>query len=1004
MLRIYECKNRDQAKSYYTEGLSREDYYSKGQEIPGQWRGIGADRLGLSGPVDKKAFHLLCENRDPSHGNQLTPRMSEKRRVGYDINFNAPKSLSIIHAIGGDTKILEAFQESVRETMELIEKNMQTRVRTGGESTDRQTSNMVWGEFVHLTARPVEGHPDPHLHCHCFAFNTTYDQEEDRWKAGQFGTIKKDAPYYEAVFHSRLSDKIREIGYDIERTEGGWEIRGIDQSILRAFSQRTDLIEKAARESGVSSKKSKGELGARTREKKSHELTSEELLNDWKDRLGEDGQICIEQVLNKSKPISERKYTAKEVLDWAISNQLERQSVVDYRRLLAEALKTGYGSVTLEALEKEAESRDFISSTIKGQKYVTTREVYEEELSMVQGVRDSRGTCLPLNSKDREFQNQNLSSEQKQAISHILKSTDRIVGIRGAAGTGKTTLMKEAVQGIEESGKKVFIFAPTSEASRGVLRQEGFKNADTVTQLLTDRRIAESARNQVIWIDEAGLLGSINLKKVLDLSEKVNARVVLSGDSRQHKSVDRGDSLRLLEEHAGLSCAELKTIYRQQGTYRDAIKELSNQNIGQGIEILSQMGAIMELDDDVRFKEIAKHYQELVSKGDTCLVVSPTRAEGAKVSEHIRDELRNKGILEPKDKERYLPTLRNLNLTTAQKEDAAKYQSGHVIQFMHNSTGIRKGEKLVVLGVKQGAEKDLVLVQNKRGQKLSLPLHQAERFQVYENGTLPVSPGEEIRFTQNGKSLDGHRLHNGSTQKVKAILRNGNIRLENGWEIAKDTNHIEHAYVSTSHGSQGKTVDHVIISQSSESFGRASSMEQFYVSASRGRKTISIFTDDREGLKDAVSLSNKRLSALELGHDSKSLQSFATELIRKKKYDMTITAKGDIATDSLDGRMMTNKDNSTDSEKPKTGNLTGKGLSVFQPKPINTPANTDRKSVTKSDIRQILQRHLGGKDSGNEKSGKLSEYGKEVLKRHGIVTNPETTAQKIVEKEREHGK
>lgn len=97
-------------------------------------------------------------------------------------------------------------------------------VRKNGADENRTTGNMVWAEFVHFTARPVNGIPDPHLHAHCYAFNTTWDDTEKKWKAGQFRDLKGDAPYFEAAFHARFSKQLNDLGYHVERTAKGWEL------------------------------------------------------------------------------------------------------------------------------------------------------------------------------------------------------------------------------------------------------------------------------------------------------------------------------------------------------------------------------------------------------------------------------------------------------------------------------------------------------------------------------------------------------------------------------------------------------------------------------------------------------------------------------------------------------------------------------------------------------------------------------------------------------------
>ena len=116
-------------------------------------------------------------------------RTRTERRVGYDFTFSVPKSVSLLYAMSGDQDILDAFRGAVDETMREIEAEMKTRVRMGGKDEDRVTGNMVWAEFIHTTSRPVDGIPDPQLHAHVFVFNTTWDEEERRWKAGQFAIL-----------------------------------------------------------------------------------------------------------------------------------------------------------------------------------------------------------------------------------------------------------------------------------------------------------------------------------------------------------------------------------------------------------------------------------------------------------------------------------------------------------------------------------------------------------------------------------------------------------------------------------------------------------------------------------------------------------------------------------------------------------------------------------------------------------------------------------------------
>ena len=268
MLRVFQSRSLEAAKSYYVEGLGRGDYYA-GTELPGVWGGEAAGMLGLAGEVGKDEFHLLCENRRPDTLGKLNPRMGRGRRIGSDFTFSAPKSVSILQGVIGDGRIVAVFQEAVRETMQRIEADAHVRVRRGGVVADRRTGNLVWGEFLHFTSRPVDGVSDPGLHQHNYVFQTSYDPVEERFKSAELFHVRRDAPYYEAVFHSLLAEGLRRLGYRIENKAYGFEIAGIGEENIKRFSRRAAEIEALAEELGISDNdRAKDGLAAKTRKSK----------------------------------------------------------------------------------------------------------------------------------------------------------------------------------------------------------------------------------------------------------------------------------------------------------------------------------------------------------------------------------------------------------------------------------------------------------------------------------------------------------------------------------------------------------------------------------------------------------------------------------------------------------------------------------------------------------------------------------------------------------------
>ena len=780
----------------------------------------------------------------PGTGEKLTARQKSERRIGYDVNFHVPKSVSILYGITGDQRILDAFGESVNETMLEMEAETKTRVRKSGKNEDRITGEMIWGEHVHFTARPIDGIPDPHLHAHCFVLNQTFDAKENRWKAIQMGDIKRDAPLYEARFHARMSHKLTQLGMPIVRTRTGWEIEGVPSSAIDAFSRRTDQIEKLAAKKGITDPRQKSELGAKTRSRKQKDLTMAELRDEWQSRLSDDERSSIAETALRigTARIPARVDAAEKAAQQAIAHCFERKSVVPERILLAEALKRGYGEATVEATEQAVREQDIIIGEKEGRRFATTGTVLAEEQRMIDFARDGRGACEPFEKGPHVFKRDWLNQDQRHAVQHVLESTDRVILLRGVAGSGKTTMLSEAVEAIEAGGKRVFAFAPSADASRGVLRASGFKDADTVARLLLDEKLHEQIRGNVILVDEASLMGSRIMGEVFDLAQRLETRVILSGDRRQHGSVERGAALRLLETEAGLVPAEIKVIQRQKDAYMLAVKALSDGRIEQGFRQLDQLGWIREVQGDERYRLLAHDYCAAVHDGKSALVVAPTHREGRWITQEIRRELRDQKRLGAVDHE--FEVLSNANLTAADRADAINYRPGDVILFHQNAKGFQKGDRLI-------AGKDV------------LPLEQSDRFTTFRPSVLSLSSGDMIRVTHNGKTKDGqHRLDNGAIFEVKDFTAKGDIRLANGWTIDKDFGHINHGYAVTSQASQGKTVDRVLVGISSASFP-AASREGFYVAASRGRDSVHIYTDDKPALLDAVNQSDDRLSATE---------------------------------------------------------------------------------------------------------------------------------------------
>lgn len=852
MIRFHQSESASDVKRYF----AKSDYYLEGgQETIGEWCGRAAEFLGLKGQVDQLSFERLCDNLHPLTGERLTARTRDDRTIGNDITFDCPKSVSVIYELTGDERIREAFRASVQETMRELEAEAKTRVRKGGVNSDRTTGNLLWSTFYHSCSRPVDSSsaPDMNMHAHAYTFNATWDLEEKKWKAVQFRDLRRDVPYWEAAFQQRLAVRLEQLGFEVTRKGRYFDLAGVPQSVVNTFSRRKKQIEEEAKARGITDPEEKGKLGAKTRRRKAKELSLEQLRSEWVSRLSREEFDALAEVYEQAQEHEKRvggsqRVTAREALMHAADHCFERRSSVAAKELLSEALRYGVGAFTVEDVWRQLEADGRFTADVDGRLMIASREVLAEERRLVNLASRGRASVPALNP-DHAIQDHKLNIGQRAMVHDLLTSRhDRITMVIGDAGVGKTTALKEAVRGANAVGVRVIALAPSADASRGTLRSEGFEGADTVAQFLINPKLQETARGQVVLVDEAAMLGTKDTAKLLAIATELDARVWLVGDDKQHKSVSRGEPFALLQERAGLNPIRLTEVMRQSGEYRKAV-ELVRDKPRAGFDRLCALGWVQEIPTEKRYQRLAADYIEVTrpakvrAKEVTALIIAPTHAEGERVTAEVRSRLKGDGRLK---EEREFVRLVPLHLTEAERRDATQnYQPGDVLQFEQNTPGHLRGERLVVQEAKE------------------VPIDHAKRFQAYRPEPIRIAVGDRLRVTHNGVVQGKHRLNNGEILTVRGFSPSGDIVDQRGWILPRDFGHLSHGYVTTSVSAQSRTVNHVLVAMGTQSLP-AVNREQLYVSLSRGRDGVKIYTDDRESLRRAVARTEERVSAIDV--------------------------------------------------------------------------------------------------------------------------------------------
>jgi conjugative relaxase-like TrwC/TraI family protein len=879
----YNLKN---AKDYFEEHLCVGDYYDEGQRVTGQWFGLGAERLGLTSRVGAEAFLGLCENRHPATGETLTQRLNTtrtsdasdrtaNRRIFYDFTFSPPKSVSVAALVGTDERILEAHAKAVRLAMKEFEAFATTRVRVGKANSDRPTGNFVAATFTHDTSRAL----DPHLHTHCIVFNATFDAVENRWKALQNYELLRARKFAENVYYHELARELRGFGYEIRNlARGDFQIEGISEEICERFSKRHTQIDEAIKKLLAEKPECAGGdlmamrrlIATAERARKQKELSHDEQREFWDAQMSDSERAALGQLPNRPEKIIGNRMSVGEAVQWSEDHLFDRNSVALECQLWQQALERGRGeNFSVDELKEFTRRRPYVRNSERPAE-VTLREVLLRELDIVQTVKDGVGNCRPL-LEHSYMADPKLDEEQRLALYILLRSTNAVSLFRGGAGTGKSFVLGELGEQIRQSGKNVVVLAPQRQQVVA-MEQAKFPSPTTVTSFLLKNELAEGA---VVIVDEAGQIGGRQMSELLGLARERNARVILSGDTRQHGAVEASDALLAIERHSGVKPVELHTIRRQDPAlgrskkesskikeYRKAVEVAAAGKLAESFERLNKMGAVFSCGLGEQADKLADEYVRLAEEKASAVVVSQTWAEVHRINSKVRDALKGKGLLGANDV--IVEALDKLDLTNAQKRDQRFYPKDAVIVFNQKVRQAEQGKRgklagIVKAGILVVIDGKSVIVANKVLDKVTVCLPRA----------IQVAQGDKLHLKANRRLVSGARVTNGELVAVKWAYANGDIELTDGRVLDKSFREFLPGYAITSYGSQGKTVDYVLFSDSTVK--AATNAQQWYVTISRGRRGVRIFTPDKEQLRESLARSGHRPLALELAGGQRPL-------------------------------------------------------------------------------------------------------------------------------------
>ena len=652
MLRIKHLKSSRSAASIadYFEHKKREadaratQGYYENKAAPSAWLGQGAAALGLEGAVDREQLVELLEGRLPD-GTDLTKRggRAAQARRGTDLTFSASKSYSIMAT--ADPRLLALWDESMKVACAVIEKECATARLGHGGSQVEQTSNMVFAVYRHEDTRVLpDGTPDPDLHGHALGLNMT-QRADGTWARmgldfGQRMVLAKTADFAQKAW---LAQQVQKLGYEVRQTKNGWEFAAVPQETIDAFSRRSQQIDDWLRahkiDPATATDAQKEAACLATRGGKSQAGQSEQRW-EWRERIREAG-IDLDAIVAQAKergPIESPDLTTEAVAS-AVRHLGERESVFSKRMTRLEALKAGMGNTTLDIVDAAIAAKAAGLIDVGGDKLTTLSTLYREQ-EILARARVGTGTVAALMpadaaeafiSEQERRQGFSYTKGQREALALALTTTDRVTGVRGAWGAGKTTSMKGLTQAAHDLGVATIGLAPTTRAA-SELESAGAQDILTIASwLMTKPELGADGtpiRNEkrLIILDEAGMVSSEDMDRVMKKLDTEGGRLLLVGDPQQLRAVAAGTPFEQMLKTGAIRYAEVDEVQRQRDPrLREMAQVWARGDAVAAVEIAQEYMrtvAITEQDWAVAGKEAPAKSQERVGGDD----IKPTDA------------------------------------------------------------------------------------------------------------------------------------------------------------------------------------------------------------------------------------------------------------------------------------------------------------------------------------------------------------------------------------------
>lgn len=858
---------------YYTVG----DYYTKGSDEPSAWGGRIAEDLSLSGEVDPAVFRELLAGHVA--GQQLGRHRANGRiehHPGWDFAVNAPKSVSIMALVAGDARIIAAHEKAVGTALDYLEEHAALRRRDQGEIIHETTGRLLFARFTEHASREL----DPHLHTHVVILNMTNGGEGAPMASLETRAMFAEQMAAGQIYRNELAHGLRGLGYEVESDprRGLFEVKGVPAALVADMSRRSAQIEAHAKDHGLTGQAARRQSFYETRRAK-EKVGLDELQGYWAMRSAPYAQMLgdiREQAGNRGEHTQEIDAgSARRAALFGIREAETREAVNNLGQLLRTGLASHVGEVRLVDIRPLIEAHEergrllAVREPTGDQIFTrgrTTRRTARLELALSEHLSLSLNDARPIASADRllaTFETAGLAPAQEQALARIALSRDRLTGVHGVAGAGKSTLVKALVQAAEPRTTLIAL-APTSSAAANLGQTAGIESR-TVAKLL-----AQGGRgltvDHVLVLDEAGQLGNRQALRVLEISRVTGARLILLGDNKQTGAIEQGKAFWLLQR-LGLHTAELAESLRQETrSMKAAVTQARLGNFAASLGALDKV--VSGTDAEALARGLVGEWTKLKPENRaTTNILVLENATRLIVNNQIREALKREGVIAAEDSR--LQVLTSSGMSDQEKRFARFYSGGQVVTFARDNAGlgIARDTEYRVLGSGRNSNgRQIVRLIDERGRTIRWDprLGRASQINVFQRDMRDLATGDRIQWRLANDALDLKNAERGAIERLDGAM--ATIRWDRGdrvqtIDLARHKTW-DHGYAETVYSSQSRTFARAyVLAPVNSSLVNA---QNYYTAITRVRFGVKLWTEVEKRLVEQLERrSGEKTSALE---------------------------------------------------------------------------------------------------------------------------------------------